>query len=57
MLIIDLDAHQGNGHEHDHICDKNVQIIDAYNHDIYPGDEHAKKAITYDIACARTHPA
>lgn len=39
ILIIDLDAHQGNGHEHDHLGDPNTFIIDAYNHSIYPGDE------------------
>lgn len=49
ILIIDLDAHQGNGHERDHIDDPNTEIIDAYNHRIYPGDRYAMKAITYDI--------
>lgn len=31
VLIIDLDAHQGNGHERDFINDEDVFIIDAYN--------------------------
>jgi len=49
ILIIDLDAHQGNGHERDHMGDANTFIIDAYNHSIYPGDAFAKKGIHYDI--------
>lgn len=38
VMIIDLDAHQGNGHERDFLNDQNAYIIDAYNHRIYPGD-------------------
>ena len=30
-MIIDLDAHSGNGHERDFIKDKDVHIVDAYN--------------------------
>jgi histone deacetylase 11 len=45
-MIIDLDAHQGNGHERDFFNDENVQIIDFYNHLIYPNDKEAKKSIT-----------
>ncbi|XP_010223219.1 PREDICTED: histone deacetylase 11 isoform X1 [Tinamus guttatus] len=43
--IIDLDAHQGNGHERDFIDDSRVYIMDAYNRYIYPGDGFAKRAI------------
>lgn len=48
-MIIDLDAHQGNGHERDFMQDPNVLIIDAYNPNIYPYDFPARKAITVDI--------
>ena len=41
FLIIDLDAHQGNGHERDHMDKEKYYIIDAYNHRIYPGDDYA----------------
>jgi len=41
-MIIDLDAHQGDGHGADHIGDKDTFIIDAYNHMIYPGNDYAK---------------
>ncbi|XP_064489379.1 histone deacetylase 11-like isoform X2 [Ornithodoros turicata] len=44
-MIVDLDAHQGNGHERDFIHDPNVYIMDVYNRYIYPGDEAAKAAI------------
>nr|XP_033782315.1 histone deacetylase 11 isoform X2 [Geotrypetes seraphini] len=43
--IIDLDAHQGNGHERDFMHDNRVYIMDVYNRYIYPGDEFAKCAI------------
>ncbi|XP_035517634.1 histone deacetylase 11 [Morone saxatilis] len=43
--IIDLDAHQGNGHERDFLDDRRVFIMDIYNRYIYPGDEYAKRAI------------
>ncbi|KAM9758032.1 histone deacetylase 11 [Menidia menidia] len=43
--IIDLDAHQGNGHERDFLDEKRVFIMDMYNRYIYPGDGFAKRAI------------
>ena len=48
-MIIDLDAHQGNGHETDFLGDENISIIDVYNHNIYPGDYAAAKAIKRDV--------
>lgn len=53
ILIIDLDAHQGNGHERDHMTDNNTFIIDAYNHGIYPGDDYAQQKVNYDIVLNR----
>ena len=52
IMIVDLDAHQGNGHERDHLGDENTYILDAYNHSIYPGDELAKSAIKKDVYVA-----
>ncbi|KAG8516909.1 Histone deacetylase 11 [Galemys pyrenaicus] len=43
--IVDLDAHQGNGHERDFMGDSRVYILDVYNRHIYPGDGFAKQAI------------
>jgi histone deacetylase 11 len=36
VMIVDLDAHQGNGHETDFLNDDNVCIVDAYNPYINP---------------------
>lgn len=49
-MIIDLDAHQGNGYARDFMNDSTVCIVDAYNHWIYPGDTYAKRAISVDIS-------
>ncbi|XP_067930521.1 histone deacetylase 11-like [Watersipora subatra] len=38
-LIIDLDAHQGNGHEADFLTDDWVQTFDMYNPNIFPGNQ------------------
>ncbi len=45
FLIIDLDAHQGNGHETDFGDDADVYILDAYNGEVFPHDEAAKRGI------------
>lgn len=42
-MIIDLDAHQGNGHERDFKNDERVYILDMYNGYIYPGDSFAER--------------
>ncbi|XP_065059415.1 histone deacetylase 11-like [Rhopilema esculentum] len=48
-MIIDLDAHQGNGHERDFKDDDRVYILDAYNNHIYPGDTAAKRGINREV--------
>ena len=53
FMIVDLDAHQGNGHERDHQDKDKYHILDAYNHRIYPGDELAKEFISTDIDASR----
>lgn len=50
VLIVDLDAHQGNGHES--VCGEgkysdSIDIFDMYNGQIYPNDKAAQKFITY----------
>jgi histone deacetylase 11 len=47
VLIVDLDAHQGNGHERDFLDDPDTYIMDFYNAGIYPNDFQAKNAIRY----------
>jgi len=44
IMIIDLDAHQGNGHERDFFYDSDVYTMDFYTYegkDFYPNDEFA----------------
>lgn len=48
ILIVDLDAHQGNGHEMICASDPRIAIMDMYNFHNYPHDLEAKKHITFD---------
>ncbi|KAI3990380.1 hypothetical protein MKX01_006967 [Papaver californicum] len=48
-MIIDLDAHQGNGHEMDFGNDNRVYILDMYNPDIYPFDFKARTYIDQSV--------
>jgi histone deacetylase 11 len=49
VLIIDLDAHQGNGNEAILKDDPRIFIFDMYHEDNYPGDDEVKKYIDFDI--------
>uniref|UniRef100_A0A2P2MIQ0 Histone deacetylase 2 n=1 Tax=Rhizophora mucronata TaxID=61149 RepID=A0A2P2MIQ0_RHIMU len=48
-MIIDLDAHQGNGHEMDFSNDRRVYILDMYNPGIYPFDYAARRYIDQKV--------
>jgi histone deacetylase 11 len=48
-MIVDLDAHQGNGHEHDFGRDSRVYIFDMFNYEIYPRDYKAKEFISRSV--------
>lgn len=50
VMIVDLDAHQGNGHEAISGNADNIIIYDIYNGDIYPYDEEVKPFIDYNIS-------
>ncbi|KAL2543532.1 Histone deacetylase 2 [Forsythia ovata] len=52
VMIIDLDAHQGNGHEKDFSSDRRVYILDMYNPDIYPFDYEARRYINQKVEVA-----
>ncbi|XP_064944458.1 histone deacetylase 2 isoform X2 [Musa acuminata AAA Group] len=52
VMIIDLDAHQGNGHEIDFSNDRRVYILDMYNAGIYPFDFEAKRYIDQKVELA-----
>jgi histone deacetylase 11 len=45
VMVIDLDAHQGNGFEDLFADDPRVRTFDVYNGDIYPNDQHAAQFI------------
>lgn len=47
VMIVDLDVHQGNGHERDklHFEDKDLYILDVYGGALWPNDTKAKQAI------------
>lgn len=48
IMIVDLDAHQGNGHESCLKDEPRVAIYDIYNKDIYPRDIEARKRINFN---------
>ncbi|CAG9538431.1 unnamed protein product [Cercopithifilaria johnstoni] len=48
-MIVDLDAHQGNGHENDFCGDNRVFILDMFNNFIYPHDLRARHAIRKSV--------
>ncbi len=48
IMIIDLDAHQGNGCEAIFKDDMRIHVFDVYNGEIYPGDFEAKRYIEFD---------
>lgn len=51
IMIIDLDAHQGNGHERDFLDDPGIFTIDFYTYmgeDFYPNDTVAMQKIDFD---------
>jgi len=52
VMIIDLDAHQGNGHGRDFINADDVYIIDMYHKGIYPNDSVALSGIDLPIPLA-----
>lgn len=49
VLIIDFDAHQGNGHSFIFRNEPRVAILDVYNSDIFPNDSEAEKYVKYRV--------
>uniref|UniRef100_A0A7E4VNX8 Histone deacetylase 11 n=1 Tax=Panagrellus redivivus TaxID=6233 RepID=A0A7E4VNX8_PANRE len=52
-MIIDLDAHQGNGYERAFTDDDRVYIFDMFNRNAFPRDEEAKKGINLAVPLKR----
>ena len=49
ILIVDLDAHQGNGHEDVAENEKQIAIFDIYNGKTWPGDFPCQERINYNF--------
>ncbi|PZV15047.1 MAG: histone deacetylase [Pseudanabaena sp.] len=49
VAIVDLDAHQGNGLARIFYDDPSVRILDMYNQQIYPNDNHARERVDCSI--------
>lgn len=49
ILIIDIDAHHGNGNAYTFKKDPNVNILDIYNCNIYPRDNYTKEMLDINI--------
>jgi histone deacetylase 11 len=47
VMIVDLDAHQGNGYASIFAGDPRIVIFDVYNGDIFPRDENAERYIDF----------
>ena len=59
-MVVDLDAHQGNGLSEAFADDARVAILDAYNRNIFPGDELARRGLRWDLplttgTCSETY--
>ena len=49
VMVLDLDAHQGNGIEMCFRDDERVTIVDFYNREVYPGDAEAIAFADIDV--------
>jgi histone deacetylase 11 len=49
ILIIDTDAHHGNGNAHTFMENNNVTILDIYNESIYPSSSYTRQRINISL--------
>ena len=49
ILIIDVDAHHGNGNAYVFMDNNRVSILDIYNNDIYPKSDYTKERVNINI--------
>jgi histone deacetylase 11 len=49
VMVVDLDAHQGNGVSLAFADEPRAAILDCYNRDIFPGDEAARRGLRWDL--------
>lgn len=52
ILIVDIDAHHGNGNAYTFMDNKNVTILDIYNNDVYPQNNYTKERVNIDVPMA-----
>jgi histone deacetylase 11 len=52
ILIVDVDAHHGNGNAYVFLKDPSVEILDIYNADIYPNSPSTKRRVDIGIPLA-----
>ncbi len=52
ILIIDIDAHHGNGNAYTFMDKTNVTILDIYNNDIYPQNNLTKERVNINVPLA-----
>jgi histone deacetylase 11 len=53
ILIVDIDAHHGNGNARVFLDDRRVFILDIYNDDIYPNSPYTKERLDIAIPLRR----
>lgn len=49
VLIVDVDAHHGNGNAHTFMGNNNITILDVYNDDIYPQSPYTKRRVDISV--------
>jgi histone deacetylase 11 len=49
LLLIDVDAHHGNGNAYTFMDNRNITILDIYNDDIYPQSEYTKERVDVSV--------
>ena len=53
ILIVDIDAHHGNGNAYVFMENSNVTILDIYNNSIYPANDYTKERVNINIPLHR----
>lgn len=49
VLIIDVDAHHGNGNAYSFKDNENVHLLDVYNEDIYPTSQYTRNRVNFPV--------
>ncbi|HEA16582.1 histone deacetylase [Pseudoalteromonas prydzensis] len=49
VLIIDVDAHHGNGNAYSFKDNENVHLLDVYNEDIYPTSQFTRNRVNFPV--------